>query len=401
MFSALKFVVAAVIVALFGGFLLAGVLTTQHRDEVAPAAVTESPPPMTTEELLSGMVTEEVQPGVLRVVNDGVRDVAIPDTGTPNSGLSISPDGGIWVFEERKAYRLGEAPTHDWGRVTVWAPEVAPDGTLWGATDDSGISSFDGESWAEHDRLAARTHPYALTIEPDGTGWATASDESGCPAVRSAPDCRRTVLIRVDETGASTARGWEEVYEGSLSWHKPLVSPDGDVWLVGRGDAPAWYPVEAFLRYDGNRWQVIDVPEGLATADMGESFGFGADGALWAAAGPSDAEESGAHDGLARLDESGWTIFTEADGVRPWGGEFWFATDYLRVAPDGAVWVNAANCDGVAGFDGTTWTPYLRSHCVDDFDITPDGAVWVLASADHDDPIHAYVITPEAVAATE
>ena len=30
MFSALKFVAAAVIVALFGGFLLAGVLTTQQ-----------------------------------------------------------------------------------------------------------------------------------------------------------------------------------------------------------------------------------------------------------------------------------------------------------------------------------------------------------------------------------
>ena len=65
MFSALKFVVAGVIVALFGGFLLAGVLTTPQGDEMAPAAVTESPSPMTTEELLSGMVTEEVEPGVL------------------------------------------------------------------------------------------------------------------------------------------------------------------------------------------------------------------------------------------------------------------------------------------------------------------------------------------------
>ena len=41
MFSALKFTAAAVIVALFGGFLLAGVLTTpQEGDEMAPAAVT-------------------------------------------------------------------------------------------------------------------------------------------------------------------------------------------------------------------------------------------------------------------------------------------------------------------------------------------------------------------------
>ena len=49
MFSALKFVVASVIVALFGGFLLAGILTTQQDGEVLPAAVTGSPSPMTTE----------------------------------------------------------------------------------------------------------------------------------------------------------------------------------------------------------------------------------------------------------------------------------------------------------------------------------------------------------------
>ena len=75
MFSALKFVAAAVIVALFGGFLLAGILTTPQGEDMAPAAVTASPSPMTTDELLAGMVTEEVEPGVYRVVNDGVRDL--------------------------------------------------------------------------------------------------------------------------------------------------------------------------------------------------------------------------------------------------------------------------------------------------------------------------------------
>jgi hypothetical protein len=65
MFSALKFVAAGVIVALFGGVLLAGILTTQPGDELAPAAVTETPSPTTTEGPLScgeglGMVTLEV-----------------------------------------------------------------------------------------------------------------------------------------------------------------------------------------------------------------------------------------------------------------------------------------------------------------------------------------------------
>ena len=50
MFSALKLMAASAIVALFGGFLLAGVLTAPADDEVLPAAVTASPTPATTEE---------------------------------------------------------------------------------------------------------------------------------------------------------------------------------------------------------------------------------------------------------------------------------------------------------------------------------------------------------------
>ena len=43
MFSATKFVVAGVIVALFGGFLLSGVLTQPREDESVPAAVVATP----------------------------------------------------------------------------------------------------------------------------------------------------------------------------------------------------------------------------------------------------------------------------------------------------------------------------------------------------------------------
>ena len=57
MFSALKFVAAAAIVSLFGGFLLTGVLTTPQKGEVLPAAATESPSPMTAQ-MLEDMVLE-------------------------------------------------------------------------------------------------------------------------------------------------------------------------------------------------------------------------------------------------------------------------------------------------------------------------------------------------------
>ena len=55
MFSALKFVAASVIVALFGAFLLSGILPSDSPDEVAPAAETAEP----TTELLTGWVNTE------------------------------------------------------------------------------------------------------------------------------------------------------------------------------------------------------------------------------------------------------------------------------------------------------------------------------------------------------
>ena len=96
MFSALKFVVAAVIVALFGSILLMGILTTPQGDDLVPAAVTGSPSPMTTEALLAGMVTEEVEPGVFRAINDRVRDLSYPPPSVGSFMVDVTPDGSVW-----------------------------------------------------------------------------------------------------------------------------------------------------------------------------------------------------------------------------------------------------------------------------------------------------------------
>jgi hypothetical protein len=131
MFSATRFVAAAAIVALFGGFLLTGVLTTQQGDEMIPAAVTTSPSPMTTDELLSGFVTEEVEPGVLRVVNDGVRDLTRspdPERGQTEWGNIVAGlDGSVWVVLDDGFYRLGGVGTHEYpdGAVGFWLPPQA------------------------------------------------------------------------------------------------------------------------------------------------------------------------------------------------------------------------------------------------------------------------------------
>jgi hypothetical protein len=421
MFSALKFVAAGVIVALFGGFLLSGILTTQQDGEVLPAAVTDAPSPMTTEELLSGMVTEEVEHGVYRVVNDGVRNPTLRVRGYPGATVDVTPDGGVWLSGDegrQGVFRLGDERVFE-DRVGLYR-EVAPDGSLWGIGDVSdsvsGIYSFDGEGWTlqattTDDSLLSR----ALAVGPDGAVWLTALDfDKHCPDTESG-DCFGTVLLRVeDDRSVTTVADWSEVYDGDVAYDEVVVSPDGDVWLIGtvRLDGPE---AEALLRFDGEAWEVIPGPEGFLNHYAGRSMAFGDDGTLWVNTNhpEDDWQERGDWrvGGLARFDDPGWTIFTEADGVEDWGGQGFIATDLLSVAPDGSLWMNGiddvSGCDGVDHYDGRTWTSYLRKVCVHDLALAPDGSVWVRADVEAGSwnatsyDVGLYVITPEAVTARE
>jgi hypothetical protein len=141
----------------------------------------------------------------------------------------------------------------------------------------------------------------------------------------------------------------------------------------------------------------------------GDGMGVGADGTVWVA-GDDHADTAYLHHSLARLDGSEWTTFGAEDGVEPWGGKEGFVPEeMLAVSTDGSVWVDAstsddgwwAECDGVARFDGTTWSEFLPGHCLVDIDFAPDGSAWVLAADGLLAEIHPYVITPEATAAPE
>jgi len=145
MFSATKFVVAGVIVALFGGFLLTGVLTTQQGDEMVPAAVTASP----ETDLLPGvdLVTEAVEPGVERIVSDGIRDLSGVGPGRergplPPDGLAVGPDGAVWLDTGSTLVKLGDPDSFPLPSMSWPDLKVSPDGTLWARTGGPSASSI-------------------------------------------------------------------------------------------------------------------------------------------------------------------------------------------------------------------------------------------------------------------
>jgi hypothetical protein len=221
--------------------------------------------------------------------------------------------------------------------------------------------------------------------------------------------------------GTDGAVHWSgETASGSSSWRDVWVS-DRDRDMVSllsvTDDGVAWFITEpqadgsiSFLRFDGADWDVVPGPEGFGAAAHQlvelHSAGVSPDGVLWTAGDPL-----GPHVSLARLDDEGWTVFTAADGVQPWGGKpggRGTIMDTLWVGPDGSAWVDASTvaarggrtggCDGLARFDGETWQRFFAGSCISDLDFAPDGSVWVVAEAAGRE-VGTYVITPEAVTA--
>jgi hypothetical protein len=400
MFSAVKFVVAAAIVALFGGFLLAGVLTTQQGDEMAPAAVTESPSPMTTEELLSGMVTEEVEPGVYKVINDGVRDLSSADYW----GVFADQDGSIWLDHSGDLSRLGVAESHDWQfgeQDHLMDFEVAHDGTLWAVAfnvEGPTLRSFDGETWTTHRAVGMSQWLGAIgdvEVASDGVVWAALADGTlgYLDADGSTWQTIETPTTKPlpEALGSLPAAGepYEEGEFGSAIQEFGFIATESDVWAPYFGGV--WH-------YADGAWEHI--------AYGGADTGALPDDVFWGL-GPGTGRDVVLH----RHDGTGWRQWSLGEHDMLPGG--WNAGPYA-VAPDGSFWAGwpiggGQGCQGVSRFDGRTWVRYLPGMCVPwlGMAIAPDGSMWVHAweGEDKEDPYagsgHLYVITPEAVAATE
>lgn len=386
-FSALRFVAAGIIIGLFGGFLLASVLTTPPMEQ-APAAATDSPVPVTTEELLSTAATEEIEPGLLRVVDDGIRDLATADTISLVSGL----DGSIWLLSEDHLLRVGADGTYGWpselaGPVSEF--EVAPDGTVWivGAGEDgvSTLWSFEGARWTRH---GPTSDTRAIEIADDGTIWAFWQDQG-------------SETVSLGYLAGDERHPIGEWQEGRVHGGHLYLSGSDDVWIAGAPAHREGKP-ELYRLVDGTLQQ--EYAATVVAADVG------ADGTAWFVS----------LDELVRLDAAAGDAEPESWALpgsmtAEWGSMPWWTFlpgDAFRAAPNDSVWfalraesgppVPEVACGGIAGFDGTTWLgPFLPDRCVESIQLAADGSVWLLArDAEHaDDLVDLFVIDPEAAAA--
>ncbi|MGD8485006.1 MAG: hypothetical protein PVH07_00080 [Chloroflexota bacterium] len=354
-----------------------------------------------TEALLSGMITEEVEPGVFRVVDDGVRDLAmLRGTWGQHGGVTIGADGIAWIHTASgRYYRVGEEPARrlpqEFRRVGDSPPSTfgadalhaGPAGQLWALDAQHGrVNAWLHGEWQQRADLTV-DH---MAVDDANHAWGAS----------------RWGLLHVDAEGEELI-AWPEDPTREVATYTLDVSADGTAYVLAgseEADVESGF-LDTLLRYDGSRWVETALPSPISVFFPGDGMGVGADGTVWVAA-DNHGDTDYMHHSLARLDASGWTVFTADEGVEPWGGKPGFVPEEtLAVSTDGSVWVDAATladdrwaeCDGVARFDGRSWSQHLAGHCLVDIDFAPDGSAWVLAANDGAlTEIHPYVITPEA-----
>ena len=386
LFSALKLVTAGIIVGLFGGLLLAGILVAPQADK-GPAAATDSPTPMTVDRLRSVAETVEAEPGVLQVIDDGVRDLASAD----NTGLVGGRDGGIWLLSKDGFLRVGASGRHEWptdGAGSASDFEVASDGTVWAlAPGEDGyatVHSLAGEQWVSY---GPASDVRAVEVAPDDTVWAMWQD----------PGSDTVTLGRLAGGDRQPIGEWPEnqLHSGYL-----YLTETDETWVIG---APA--------HREGKPWlhRLIDGALQLEYDGTVVAADVGSDGTVWFVSVNELMRLDGATEGA---EPESWALpdpmTAEWESASRWD---FLPGDAFRVAPDGSVWFalradsgppsSRSYCGGVLRFDGTDWHgPYLPDRCVESIELAADGSVWLLAQAaeNGDDLVDLFVVTPETAA---
>ena len=186
------------------------------------------------------------------------------------------------------------------------------DGTVWVEGDEE-LARFDG-SWTTYPPLSEapfghmRPGEYTpMAVGPDGALWAA---------------------VGPDELGRLDGSEWEifeTPYQANMvewAWASDLaVAPDGTLWAVLQGtsdgpdpDSPVLDP-GAVASFDGTNWALYTTSEGLPNGVR--AITVAPDGTVWAMSfGWSGSDGYGVPgEGVARLDGTTWTRYTEADGL--------------------------------------------------------------------------------------
>jgi hypothetical protein len=378
-----------------------------------------------TPDLLPGvdLVTEEVEPGVYRVLADEHRDLR-----TSVWGVAVSGDGDVWVDRHvdgaSRLSRLGREQeyglsAHDTDAIGT-PLSVDRNGAIRANLErPSGEMTFDGEGWAPaEERLALGGSGTADAVAGDGF-WASAAWDA-------------LEVVRKSDGGVESEHF--DLYRTDPRFR--LSDAGGGVLVADASDGTAWVSLSTpgaslfkLAKFDGSTFERIDTSDPSGPSRGGLEGGRqnvlidlveAPDGTLWVSSWQRwlDVLHVWSWDGLS------WTAYDPVETNAGsswsdvWGGAplsmGWGPMTGTWFEPDGSIWF-----DGLVHFDGEQFTaldaPLAsadESTVVSTISVAPDGTIWIVMVGGYGQDCATsitcgssaeglYVITPEAVAATE
>jgi hypothetical protein len=284
-------------------------------------------------------------------------------------GVSAAEAWGLWVGawgnDTSELWHFqGDAVSHETvGEATPAVRDLAlaPDGTLWAATDGGVAARVDG-NWTIVDEQPA----LGVAVASDGTVWvggkgATAWTVRPAGAgweVREVPDAA---------TGGSTPT---EIASWKLG---PTMAVDraGHLWVSGGNQG--WIDTPGLQRFGGGRWEAMRPVEDASATVFGNVVAA-PDGAVWVTIDTTSANGNCCPPAdpaaqVARFDGRRWEVFGTADGL---------PSDNvglsLAIGPDGAAWLSTPR--GLFRYDGQRWSPVLEGEAYGRLSAAPDGTLW-------------------------
>ncbi len=336
-----------------------------------------------------GFHFEQVGVGVKRLIDDGAghrpgdRDI----THGPRADIvALEPDGSVLTCCDRPSlifgntthyelHRLGDsAPMFRWSTTGLDVDDiedmaVAPDGTLWAV--GGGLASLDVDGWTQRH---GKGENQVMEVQEDGTVWADIPGKS--PGIVRIRDGKSHVFSPGNGLPEATSE-WGPRTTGIAS------TRDGRVWVGVSATGPKGSG--GLLRLDSDGWSIVR-PLGRGVSARVEGLAAATDGTLWVYLSRNAREGVGekrptSH--LARLDQDGWTVFDEADGVprhrRRYAHDSGSKT-LMQAGSDGTVWLaplTNEHCGRLVSFDRDGSSEHLADGgCVRDLDIDADGQAW-------------------------
>jgi len=278
--SAIGFVVGGVIMALLSGFLLAGVLGDRTEDLVPAAGASASASPSLDTTYLPGveLLTASVEPGVHRILSDGMRDLDWEAAWTPAQAELVVSDGDVWVVRD-EAIQVGATGSHAFQARGDRPFRVA-------VRDDGSVALVEAgyelpSTWTSRPSGGATDQPLLRSGPP------SRRESSGYgPYVAVGPDLvvwqrKGGTLQRHTPSGTEIFTGDDDIPE--FKGNSPLVpkltvvSPDGSVWYSLHAVPSTGSDCGGVVHYDGQASSYFLQGRGFCVSAMDVA----ADGRLW------------------------------------------------------------------------------------------------------------------------